>query len=307
MQDVNLNGLVTALMNMIRRVIGEHITLNILAGHDLGTIHADRGQIEQILTNLCVNARDAMPDGGTITIGTENVLIDASFCETHAWAEPGRFVLLSVTDIGCGMEDEVIGQVFDPFFTTKSVGEGTGLGLSTVYGFVKQHRGMIHIYSEVNAGSTFKIYLPLVERSATSVADKIEGPVPGGTETILLAEDEEIVRNLTKIVLQRAGYTVLAACDGEDALRLLEEHEGEINLVILYVVMPKLGGRAVHERLSKTRPNLRFLFASGYSMNAIHTNFVLDDGLAFIQKPYPRTVLLRRIRKVLDGGKGERA
>jgi PAS domain S-box-containing protein len=300
MEDLDLNEVIADLMKMIRRVIGEYITLDVLLGHDLGTVRADRGQIAQILTNLCVNARDAMPEGGTITIETENVRIDQEYCESHTWARPGRYVLLSVTDMGCGMDAETMGRVFEPFFTTKVVGKGTGLGLSTVYGLVKQHEGYIQVYSEVDKGTTFKTYLPVVERSVTAVGDKIEGPIPGGSETILLAEDDEMVLTLSEAILTQAGYTVLTAADGAEALSLFEENADAIGLAILDVVMPKLGGHAVFERIRPRHPDVRVLFASGYSMNAIHTNFVLDEGLALIQKPYQRANLLRKVREMLD-------
>ncbi len=300
MKDIDLNALIADLMNMIRRVIGEHITLEVLSGHNLGTVRADPGQLEQILVNLCVNARDAMPGGGMITIEMENVRIDEAYRESHPWAEPGRYVLMSVTDTGCGMEGPTLGVIFEPFFTTKGPGEGTGLGLSMVYGLVKQHQGMIHVYSEVGAGTTFKVYLPLVERSAANVGTKIEGPDPGGNETILLAEDDEAVQELSKEVLEIAGYRVMTAGDGEEALSLFEEHADEIDLALLDVMMPKLGGRAVFERIRAIRPEVRVLFSSGYSMNAIHTSFVLGEGLALIQKPYLSGDLRRRVREVLD-------
>ena len=307
MRDINLNDLIADLMTMLRRVIGEHITLDVISGHDLGIVSADPGQIQQILMNLCVNARDAMPDGGRITIETENVHVDEAFCDTHAWAQPGPYALLSVSDTGCGMDEETMANVFEPFFTTKGVGEGTGLGLSTVYGLVKQHQGMIHAHSEVDWGTTFKVYLPLVERPAAPVADRLEGPALGGTETILLAEDDEMVRTLSQTVLERAGYTVLTACDGEDALRVFDERVDDIDMALLDVMMPKLGGRAVFEHIQKARPNMRVLFASGYSMSAIHTDFVLDEGLELVQKPCPPDDLLRRVRQLLDGGQEEGA
>jgi signal transduction histidine kinase/ActR/RegA family two-component response regulator len=305
MKDVDLNDVIANLMKMIRRVIGEHIALDVLVGHELGTVRADPGQMEQILMNLCVNARDAMPTGGTITIETENVRIDDEYCASHSWATPGRYMLLSLTDTGCGMDEDTVGQIFEPFFTTKGVGEGTGLGLATVYGLVKQHKGLLHVYSEVGKGTTFKIYLPLVERSAESVGDKIEGPVPGGTETILLAEDDPSVRKLSQTILEHAGYTVLTAEDGEEALQVFEEHPDTVNLALLDVMMPKLGGRAVFDRIQEKRPAVRVLFSSGYSMNAIHTSFVLDAGLELIKKPYQRADLLRKVREVLDSGEEE--
>jgi two-component system, cell cycle sensor histidine kinase and response regulator CckA len=305
MQDVDLNLLIGDLMKMIRRVIGEHITLEVISGHELGVVRADAGQLEQILMNLCVNARDAMPEGGTITIETENVLIDDMYADTHPWVEPGRYVLTSVTDTGCGMDEETIGSIFEPFFTTKEVGEGTGLGLSTVYGLVKQHLGVVHAYSELDRGTSFKVYLPVIERSAAAVGDKIEGPVVGGSETILLAEDDDAVRELTASILERAGYTVFVVSDGEEALRTFEEHADEIDLALLDVVMPGLGGRSVFEAIRATHPRTRVLFSSGYSMNAVHTNFVLDEGLTLLRKPYQRDELLRKLREVLDGSDDE--
>jgi PAS domain S-box-containing protein len=300
MEDLDLNEVIADLMKMIRRVIGEHLTLDILPGHDLGIVRVDRGQIGQILTNLCVNARDAMSEGGTIVIESENVRIDQEYCESHSWAKPGRYVLLSVTDSGCGMDKETLDRVFEPFFTTKGLGKGTGLGLSTVYGLVKQHEGHVDIYSEVEKGTRFKIYLPMIERSAAVIEDEIEGPIPVGTETILLAEDDEMVLKLSRSVLTHAGYTVFTAADGEQAMEVFDEHGDEIDLALLDVVMPKLGGRAVFEKIRAKRPELPVLFSSGYSMNAIHTNFVLDEGLTLIQKPYQRADLLRKVRETLD-------
>ena len=300
MKDVELNGVIADLLKMIRRVIGEHISLDFVATPDLEYIRADRGQIEQILMNLCVNARDAMPEGGSIVIETESVEIDQSFSQSHPWAKPGRYALLSVTDTGCGIEEAMIETIFDPFFTTKGVGEGTGLGLSTVYGLVRQHEGLIHVYSEVGKGTTFKLYLPKVARANTTpIEEKTDAP-PAGSETILLAEDDEMVRKLSKAILSRAGYNVLIATNGEEALRVFEEHANEIDMALLDVMMPKLGGRAVYERIRETHPHIRTLFASGYSMSSIHSNFVLEEGLALIQKPYERNVLLQKVREVLD-------
>nr|MEE4267531.1 PAS domain S-box protein [Candidatus Krumholzibacteria bacterium] len=298
--DVDLNTTVGDMLQLLRRVIGEHVELRFHRGHDLGVVRADSGQIGQILTNLCVNARDAMPGGGTITIETENVLIDSSYCESRFWVEPGRYVLLSVTDTGCGMDHAVQSQAFEPFFTTKEVGEGSGLGLSTVYGLVKQHRGFVHVYSEVDKGTTFKIYLPLAERRAETVGSKLKGPVRVGNETILLAEDDPMVRDLTCTLLERSGYTILAAADGNEALAIFEENADRIDMLLLDVIMPGLGGRAVFDAIRQVRPDIPALFASGYSMNAIHTDFVLDEGLTLIQKPAERDELLRKVREVLD-------
>ena len=298
--DIDLNEVIGNLMNMIRRVIAEDIELDFIPGHGLGIVHADRGQMEQVLMNLCVNSRDSMPDGGTITIETGNVLINGEYIKTHPWGRAGRYVLFSVTDTGCGMDEKTLSSAFDPFFTTKEVGKGTGLGLSTVYGIVKQHDGQIQAYSEVGKGTMFKIYLPAVERSAAEVSSSVRGPTVGGTETILVAEDDETVRKLSIQTLERAGYTVLDAADGEEAMRLFKAHADEIALVVLDVVMPGLSGRQVHDRIKKSHPGIRVLFSSGYSHNAIHTRFVLDEGLQLIQKPYSPDTLVRRVREVLD-------
>jgi len=300
MKDVNLNDVIDDLMKMIRRVIGEHITVDFICGRNLGIVHADKGQVEQIIMNLCVNARDAMPDAGKILIKTENVKLDEQYCSTHAQAKPGRYVRLSVTDTGCGMNAETLSKVFEPFFTTKELGKGTGLGLATIYGLVKQHHGTVDVYSEIDQGTTFKVYLPVVERAATSAEDEIKVPVPKGTETILLAEDDETVRKLAKGFLEKAGYTVLSASDGEEAIKLFDANDDKIDFALLDVMMPKQGGKAVFKHIQKKHPEVRVLFCSGYSMNAIHTNFVLDDGLALIQKPYQHDDLMRKIREILD-------
>ncbi|MBD3267182.1 PAS domain-containing protein, partial [bacterium] len=300
LEYLDLNDVMSGLINMVERVIGEHIRVIFLPGRQLGVVHADRTQMEQVIINLCINARDAMPEGGTLTIETENVRIDEDYCKTHSWAEPGRFILLSITDTGVGMDSQTLEKIFDPFFTTKDIGKGTGLGLATVYGIVCQHEGMIQAYSEQGKGSTFKIYLPIVERLATSINSKVEGPIPNGKETILLAEDEELVRNLAMKILKRAGYKVMIAADGDEALRLCEVHGDSIDLAILDVVMPKLGGKGVYEKVKDRFPKIKFLFSSGYSQNAIHTNFVLHEGFQLIQKPFSPNDLLRRVRKVLD-------
>ncbi|MCD4700566.1 MAG: response regulator, partial [Candidatus Aegiribacteria sp.] len=298
--DLDLNETINRLLKMIRRVIGEHIELDFIPGKELGTVHADRGQMEQVLTNLCVNSRDAMPEGGTITIEIRNVLLNDEYIKTHSWARPGRYILLSVTDTGCGMDEDTMNSVFDPFFTTKEVGKGTGLGLSTIYGIVKQHDGQIQVYSEVGKGTMFSIYLPAVEHSTAEVSSSVDSPVPGGTETILVAEDDDMVRRLTVQTLERAGYTVLDARNGKEAVRLFETHADEIALAVLDVVMPGLSGKQVHDRIKEIRPDVRVLFSSGYSSSAIHTRFVLDKGLQLIQKPYSPDDLIRRVREVLD-------
>ncbi len=300
LRDLDLSEVINDLAKMMRRVIGEHIALEIHSQPGLMSVRADRGQVEQVLMNLCVNARDAMTDGGTLSIETGNTEFDEEYCQTNTWAIPGSYVLISVTDMGCGMDEETQQHMFEPFFTTKETGKGTGLGLSTVYGIVRQHNGMINVYSEMGKGTTFRIYLPKVTSSTIEKEEEETAPLPGGTETILLAEDDEMVRSLVKRVLEEAGYTVLAANDGEEAVRIFDANAEDIDLAVLDVVMPKAGGRAVFDHINARRPETRVLFASGYSSSSIHTNFVLHEGMKLIQKPYHREALLRRVREVLD-------
>ena len=296
---LDLNGLVSELLTMLRRMIGEHIELDFVPATRTGAVHADRSMMEQLLMNLCVNARDAMAAGGRLTIATKSADLDEAYCRAHQWARPGHYICLCVTDTGMGMTPEVREHIFEPFYTTKEHGKGTGLGLATVYGIVQQHGGIIHVYSEPGQGSTFRIYLPRAGRQGIRAEVKSEEPVLGGTETILLAEDDETVRNFALRLLRRAGYRVLAASNGEEALDLFQRHQTEIALLLLDVVMPKLGGRAVYDEVRRLGSPVPIVFASGYSENAIHTNFVLDEGLELVQKPYARDVLLRSVRRAL--------
>jgi PAS domain S-box-containing protein len=297
---LDLNEVVGNLLGMLERVIGEHIRLDLIPGHHLGTVHADRTMLEQVVLNLCVNARDAMPQGGRLTIETENVTFDSEYCARNPWARPGRYLLLSVTDTGCGMDALTLERIFEPFFSTKGPGKGTGLGLSMVYGIVRQHEGMVRAYSEVGKGTTFKVYLPVVERPADSVGTKIESLPLGGNETILVAEDDASVRELARETLTRAGYTVLLAANGAEALAVFQQHAAQVKLLLLDVVMPELGGREVYDHIHAEHPHLAAVFASGYSENAIHTNFVLQEGMKLIRKPYNTAELLRAVRTALD-------
>jgi PAS domain S-box-containing protein len=299
MKDVNLASVISDMMKMLQRLLGENVTLKVLTTPDLGIVRADSGQIEQVLMNLCVNARDAMPDGGTITIKTENVQLDEEFCRNREWADPGSYVVLSVTDTGCGMDEETIQNIFEPFFTTKDVGKGSGLGLSMVYGLVKQHLGLMHIHSEVGKSATFEIYLPATEEEVSLEDQEVELPAVGGTETILFAEDNVEVLRVVQSVLEEAGYSVLTAANGEEAIRIFDEHADRIDMALLDVMMPKLGGRGVYEYIHKNQPDLPFLFASGYSEGAIHTDFILDKGLTLINKPYEHNALLHAVRKAI--------
>jgi signal transduction histidine kinase/ActR/RegA family two-component response regulator/HAMP domain-containing protein len=304
---LDLNEVTKGILDMLKRLIGEHIQLDFIPGHHLGTVHADQTMMEQVLINLCVNARDAMPEGGRLIIETENVRFDREYCTRNLWARPGRYVLVSVTDTGCGMDAATVDRIFEPFFTTKGAGAGTGLGLSTVYGVVRQHEGMARVYSEVDKGTTFKIYLPAVERPAQAVGSKISAPPPGGDETILVAEDDRSLAELAKQTLERAGYRVLAATDGRSAVEIFRENAAEVRLLLLDVVMPGLGGVQVYEKILSEHGPVPALFASGYSQNAIHRNFVLQEGMRLIRKPYHGTELLRRVRDILDEDREEKA
>jgi PAS domain S-box-containing protein len=297
--SVDLNERLRGLMKMLRRLLPESISIDLTAGHGLRSVNADPSQLEQVIVNLCVNARDAMEQGGQLTIETENVLIDGRYCESHPWARPGRYVLLSVTDTGCGMTAEVRERAFEPFFTTKAANQGTGLGLATVYGIVQQHDGLVHLSSEPGAGTTFKIYLPAHEPLAAAVGSNLEQLPPRGQETILLAEDEEQVRNPVVQILERAGYRTIAVANGLEAVAFVRDRKEElIHLVILDVVMPGLGGPETWQRLRALRPGLRVLFTSGYADDRYRQS--LPPGAELLEKPFRAEELLRQVRKRLD-------
>ncbi len=299
---LDLNNTISGLLNMLRRLLGEDIDLAWLPGANLWPIRIDPAQVDQILTNLAVNARDAIDKTGHITIETENLALDADYCSGHDGFIPGDFVVVSVSDSGCGMEKEVLDHLFEPFFTTKKVGEGTGLGLATVYGIVKQNAGFINVYSERGKGSTFRIYLPKFahELNPEKAVTPAERP-KGGHETIMLVEDEAAVQKLAKIMLERLGYTVIAASTPNGALRLAEEYAGEIHLLLVDVVMPEMTGRDLSERLIGLRPNLKRLFMSGYTANVIAHHGVLDEGVHFVQKPFSSKTLAAKVREALEG------
>jgi len=301
--DFDLNELIRNSWKMLRHMIGEHIQFEFVAGDDLGTVFVDKGQMQQVLMNLCVNARDAMPGGGTLSVQTEHIAIGPDDLKTHMWARPGHYVQLNISDTGCGMEKETCDRIFEPFFTTKEVGKGTGLGLSTVYGIVKQNEGTIKVSSDLGAGTTFTIYLPVNEpllEEIVSASSENNPPIEDGIETILVVEDETVVLELTTQILSTAGYTVLTAKDGEDAMRAVEEHADEIDCVMMDVVMPRMGGKDAMEKILEKRPAMRHLFVSGYSHTEGHTDFIKDMGHDLLSKPYLATDLLRKIREVLD-------
>ena len=299
-QPLDLNVLMKETGNLLQRLLPENITYELIPGANLGVVDGDAGQLEQSVINLAVNARDAMPEGGKLTIETENIIIDGNYVETHPWAKIGRYVLLRVSDSGTGIPEDIQDLVFEPFFTTKPEGSGTGLGLSVLFGVIKQHGGYTHFYSETDKGTEFRIYLPIVERTATSLNRKLEAKVTRGDETVLLVEDNDQVRTLANTFLSLAGYKVLLAEDGEMAIHKFRQFRHEISIVVLDVVLPKTDGREVMEEIHKLSPELPVLFCSGYSANGIHTNFILEKDLVLLQKPYSRDDLLRKIRELLD-------
>jgi signal transduction histidine kinase len=298
---LNLNSHIKATQPLLQRLMGEDIELEIIPAAILANVKADPSQLEQVLMNLVVNARDAMPTGGKITIQTSNVTLDQQAAAQRDNLVAGNYVLLSVTDTGCGMSPDVQAKIFEPFFTTKPEGKGTGLGLPTCYGIIKQSHGAITLQSEVGRGTTFNIYLPAVAEEATSPEspDKPSATFEG-KETILVVEDEESLRELAQLVLTDFGYKVLIATDGVEALRVAAQHKGDIALVVSDVVMPQMGGRELAEKLRALQPALKILFVSGYTDDAVIQRGVSRDSFPFLQKPYTPTSLARKVREVLD-------
>jgi signal transduction histidine kinase/CheY-like chemotaxis protein len=297
---VDVNRVVTGVEGMLRPIIGEDIVLETALAPGLGRVRADPAQLEQVIANLVVNARDAMPHGGRLTLETHNASLDRAYTEAHFAAEPGDYVLLAVSDTGIGMDEETRSRIFEPFFTTKEPGKGTGLGLATVYGIVKQSGGYIWVYSEPGRGTTFKIYLPRVEDPADEVAVARPAPAARGTETILLAEDSAGVRRLVRGVLERQGYRVLEAALPEAALSLAATSSTPVRLLLTDVVMAGMDGTQLFRQLRRTLPDLRVLFMSGYADDAVLRHGVLEAGAAFIEKPFTPQALVARVREVLD-------
>ena len=298
---MNLNDVVSTSEKMLQRLIGEDVELATTLTSDPVAVLIDPGQLEQVIMNLAVNARDSMSKGGKLTIETARVKMDAEYARDHWPADPGRFAMLAVTDTGTGMDEETRAQVFEPFFTTKEVGKGTGLGLSTVYGIVKQANGFIWVYSEPGHGTTFKIYLPVVDKPAMEYGGQAElAPLPTGTETVLLAEDAAAVRVVARQILERSGYTVLEAPTGKDALIIASKRQAPIHLLLTDVVMPEMSGSELAEQFAEFRPASKVLYMSGYTDDAIVRHGILRPGIAYLQKPFSPDGLARKVREVLD-------
>ena len=298
---LDLNETVASMLKMLQRLIGEDIQLHWQPAAELWPVRVDPSQIDQILANLCVNARDAIAGVGKLSIETGNRVFDEEYCVSHTGFAAGEYVRLAVSDDGRGMDQEMLGHIFEPFFTTKAVGEGTGLGLATVYGIVKQNNGFINVYSEAGKGTTFTIYLPRhmgeVEQAWTETAAE---PAMRGHETILLVEDEPAILAMTRKMLEMQGFAVLAANTPDEALRLAREHPNEIHLLVTDVVMPGMNGWDLAQKLQAIFPSLKNLFMSGYTADIIAHHGVLAEGVAFIQKPFSRQDLASNVRKVLD-------
>jgi len=306
LRPVDLNLEVKQVEKLLKRTIPKMISIELHLQKNLQVVNADPAQVEQVMMNLGVNARDAMPEGGKLIIETENAFLDEHYCRTHPGAAVGQYVCLSMTDTGDGMDRETLDHIFEPFYTTKEVGKGTGLGLSMVYGIVKSHRGYIMCYSEPGAGSTFKIYLPAVEeeRREQEAEPEREAQIEGGEETILLVDDEELLRDIGKEILEQFGYAVVTAPDGETALKLYAERKQEISLVILDLMMPGMGGKQCLEQLLATASDTKVVIASGYSVNGPAKATLKAGAKGFIKKPFELKQMLKVVREVLDQEKG---
>ncbi|HUD84648.1 MAG TPA: ATP-binding protein, partial [Candidatus Saccharimonadales bacterium] len=301
---LDINEAIKGLDKMLQRLIDENIDLTILPGAQLGRVKADSGYVGQVLMNLAVNARDAMPKGGKLTIATSNAALDENYAHAHPGAIPGDYVMITVSDTGTGMTEEVKARMFEAFFTTKPKGKGTGLGLATCQTIMQQSGGHIAVQSGLGQGTTFKIYFPRVDQPLDVAACPRTGPTPRGTETLLVVEDEPTLRNLARSVLELQGYKVLSANNGQDALRIVRDHKGSpIQLVITDVIMPLMGGKVMAEWLRTANPELKILFTSGYTDDAVTQHELLAEGVEFLPKPYTPAMLARKIREMLDGPK----
>jgi PAS domain S-box-containing protein len=300
-KPIDLNCVVQDFEKMLGRLLPEDIDFRTTVAEEDLIVMADKGQIEQVLMNLVTNAKDAMPSGGSLTIEVTSTFMSERFVHAHGFAEPGNYACISVTDTGHGMDEEITKKIFEPFFTTKEVGKGTGLGMAMIYGIIQQHNGCISVSSENGRGTTLKIYLPLITEEITEVHGALAQEAPqGGTETILLAEDEETVRELHKMILEGVGYTIIEATDGEDAFDKFKEHMEDIDILVTDVVMPKLGGKILSEEIRKIRPDMKVLFMSGHTKDIIEERGMLDDELSYLTKPVKTFELLKLVRETLD-------
>ena len=303
LKRIDINEMLNDLEDLLKRLIPETIRMEFIQSDEPAIILADLVQLEQVVINMAVNARDAMPDGGKISLRVQHVSFDEEYVQDHPWAKVGNFVVLEIVDTGTGMSQEVQNKVFEPFFTTKPMDKGTGLGMSVALGIIEQHDGFIQVYSEENLGSDIKIYLPVIRSRTVSKKAEPSTSIPKGSETILLVEDEDQVRNIARTILERAGYTVIEAKDGEEGLALYALHADSIQLLLLDVVMPKLGGEEVMKALREQGSTVPIVFTSGYSGGGIHDGFILEKGFEFLAKPYNRKDLQEKIRQVLDQNK----
>jgi CheY-like chemotaxis protein len=300
---VDLREIVSHMTKMLQRLLGEPISLEFQPPPEIPLVMADAGMVEQIIMNLAVNARDAMPQGGALLISTSHVEVGDAYVQTHPESRPGSFVCLSVSDTGTGMDPDTLARIFEPFFTTKEIGKGTGLGLATVYGITKQHEGWIDVASDLGKGTTFSVFFPAntspVEAKAAQTPPETE--VRGGRETILVVEDEPVLRDMAHVILQECGYEILEASSGREALVVWERHQAAIDLVLTDVVMPEgISGMDLAQRLLAAKPKLKIVFASGYSMDNLDTAFVRNGRAAFLQKPYTHVTLAQAVRSALD-------
>ncbi len=300
MKNVSLSDIVSGMTSILERIIGEDIYLRVnKAAHDL-IVNADKNQIEQVLMNLATNARDAMPHGGTLTVTAEECEIDEMYIQMHQEGEVGKYAVISVTDTGMGMDEKTKDNIFDPFFTTKEVGKGTGLGLAMVYGTIKQHNGFINTYSEPGKGTTFKIYLPLLDSGVKVMEEKDAGSIPSGTETVLFVEDDVNVRNVTKALLEEYGYSVIEAADGKHAVELYKENRDRVHLVITDIIMPGQSGKDLHNELIKISADIKVIYVSGYPADVLAKKGIIDSDVNFISKPINPEILMQKIREVLE-------
>lgn len=300
-QSLNINDILKGFKKLLRRTLREDIGIQIHFGESIPQVEGDLGQIEQVIMNLVVNAQDAMPEGGILTIETAQVDLDENYAKQKNGVTAGSYVMLAISDNGIGMDEDTFNQLFEPFFTTKEQGKGTGLGMSTAYGIIKQHGGNIWAYSEPGQGTTIKIYLPVTTKPGEVIprADHRK-PVSKGMETVLLAEDDQQVRNLTKAILERYGYKVLVAGSGQEALSIVINHEGPIQLLITDVIMPDMNGKELYQKISKDYPEIKVLYMSGYTDNVIAHHGGIDPGVNFIEKPFNVKTLAAKVRQVLE-------